>query len=119
MIYNKKDRKLYRYKKELLNRKIRQFNESNWWEWGRNYHDRKGMRIYVNCKTRNRYPFFVSKEEAYDGSVMALFPKDKFDLYRAAEQLNSIDWENLGFVCDGRFLFTQRSLENTPLEIAL
>jgi adenine-specific DNA-methyltransferase len=26
-----------------------------------------------------------------------------------------VDWEDLGFVCDGRFLFTQRSLEQTPL----
>ena len=32
-----------------------------------------------------------------------------------AEALNVVDWEDLGFVCDGRFLFAQRSLEQTPL----
>ncbi|MCK7501941.1 MAG: hypothetical protein MZW92_77240 [Comamonadaceae bacterium] len=26
-----------------------------------------------------------------------------------------MDWADLGFVCDGRYLFTQRSLENAPL----
>ena len=29
--------------------------------------------------------------------------------------LNEVDWHELGFVCDGRFLFTQRSLEQTLL----
>ena len=29
--------------------------------------------------------------------------------------LYGVDWADLGFVCDGRFLFTQRSLEQTPL----
>ena len=28
------------------------------------------------------------------------------------DRLNDIDWRELGFVCDRRFLFTQRSLEN-------
>jgi adenine-specific DNA-methyltransferase len=32
-----------------------------------------------------------------------------------AAALNAVDWADLGFVCDGRFLFTQRSLEQTPL----
>ncbi len=29
--------------------------------------------------------------------------------------LNDVDWGELGFVCDGRFLFAQRSLENALL----
>ena len=119
MIYNKKDRRLFKHKQELLNRKIRKFNDNNWWEWGRSYYEEKEMRIYVNCKTRNKKPFFASKTKAYDGSVLALFPKHKTDLYKVVEKLNKIDWERLGFVCGGRLLFTQRSLENTPLEIAL
>jgi adenine-specific DNA-methyltransferase len=32
-----------------------------------------------------------------------------------AAALNTVDWADLGFVCDGRFLFAQRSLEQTPL----
>ncbi|MQM30306.1 MAG: SAM-dependent methyltransferase, partial [Candidatus Accumulibacter phosphatis] len=37
------------------------------------------------------------------------------DVVALAAALNSVDWADLGFVCDGRFLFTQRSLEQTPL----
>lgn len=33
-----------------------------------------------------------------------------------ARKLNGVDWEELGFVCDGRFLFSQRSLENSMLD---
>jgi adenine-specific DNA-methyltransferase len=38
------------------------------------------------------------------------------DLALAADMLNDqVDWEELGFVCDGRFLFTQRTLQNCLL----
>jgi hypothetical protein len=37
-------------------------------------------------------------------------------LARAAELLNdAVDWQELGFVCDGRFLFSQRSLQTCML----
>ena len=29
--------------------------------------------------------------------------------------LNDVDWAELGFICDGRYMFTQRSLEQSPL----
>ncbi len=45
--------------------------------------------------------------------VLALFPRiPGMDLALATDMLNDqVDWEELGFVCDGRFLFTQRSLQ--------
>ena len=119
MIYNKKDKSLYKYKDTLLNRRIRKFSESNWWEWGRKYHKKEGERIYVNCKTRNPKPFFQSDIPAYDGSILALFPKKKVNLSRAVEKLNKMDWNEKGFICDGRFLFSQRSLQNAPVEFSL
>ena len=118
VIYNRLDRALLPHKPALLARKIRSFNESNWFEWGRKYCERTGPRLYVNAKTRRRQPFYVSEVAAYDGSVLALFPKPGIDVERAALQLNAIDWEQLGFVCDGRLLFTQRSLANAPVGIA-
>jgi adenine-specific DNA-methyltransferase len=36
-------------------------------------------------------------------------------LLEAAKVLNDVDWHSLGFVVDGRFIFSQRSLENCPL----
>lgn len=115
MIYNTNIRYLASHKAELMQRKIRKFDESNWWLWGRDYHKREGERIYVNCKTRNPRPFFASEHTAYDGSVLALFPKNGIDVAQAVEKLNKVDWESLGFVCDGRLLFSQKSLQNAPV----
>ena len=118
MIYNQKDKSLTPHKQSLINRKIRSFNESNWWEWGRKYCDRPGPRLYVNCKTRNLKPFFTHKSRAYDGSIMALFPKSPaMDMERAMDKLNQVNWPSLGFACDGRLLFSQRSLEKAPVEL--
>ena len=36
-------------------------------------------------------------------------------MHALAAALNTVDWADLGFICDGRFLFTQRSLERAPL----
>ena len=119
MIYNKKDRTLNKHKQILLQRKIRKFDESNWWEWGRKYHEKEGERIYVNCKTRNSNPFFQSDISAYDGSVLALFPKKKINLSKAVKKLNQTDWNQKGFLCGGRLIFSQRSLQNAPIELSL
>ena len=48
--------------------------------------------------------------------MLAIFPRDTAtDVHGLAAALNQVDWEDIGFVCDGRFLFTQRSLEQAPL----
>jgi len=119
MIYNKRCRYLEQYKNALLQRRVRNFDESNWWQWGRGYHHQQGERVYVNCKTRNAKPFFVSEAEAYDGSMLALFPKNGLSASKLADTLNRTNWDELGFVCDGRLLFTQKSLENAPIAAAL
>lgn len=109
---------LAEFKSQLKARKIKKFDEHNWWEWGRDYYKSKSPRIYVNSKTRNKKPFFLHHCNAYDGSVLAIFPRFEVDnatLQKICEMLNNVDWEELGFVCDGRFLFSQRSLENCLL----
>lgn len=117
MLYNVKHRSLIKHKQRLLARKIRRFDETNWWTWGRAYASRIGPRIYVNGKTRRERPFFVHSCEAYDGSVLALFPKvSGMDLDRAAQLLNdAVPWDELGFVVDGRRLFSQRTLDTLLL----
>jgi adenine-specific DNA-methyltransferase len=49
--------------------------------------------------------------------VLALFPRvPGMDMALAADLLNDqVDWAELGFICDGRFLFTQRTLQNCLL----
>lgn len=118
MYYNKKVKALEPFKDELINRKIRKFTEEDWFAWGRKYYESDENRIYVNGKTRNENPFFYHKCKAYDGSVLAIFPKFKATVAECktlARELNAVNWEELGFVCDGRFLFSQKSLENCIL----
>ena len=108
------------HRARLIGRRIRSFDESNWWQWGRGYHRSARPRVYVNNKTRRPQPFFVHCCPHYDGAVLAIFPHDPgVDVLALAEALNAVDWADLGFVCDGRFLFTQRSLEQTPLPASL
>lgn len=107
---------LERHKERLLARRIRSFDESNWWQWGRGYPQTDAPRVYVNGKTRRDRPFFIHPCCHFDGAVLAVFPKNpKVDLVAFRDALNEVAWNDLGFVCDGRFLFTQRSLENAPL----
>ena len=104
------------HKERLLARRIRSFDEFNWWQWGRGYYMSEQPRVYVNNKTRRARPFFVHDCPHYDGAVMAIFAHDAtVDVHALADALNAVDWDDLGFVCDGRFLFTQRSLEQCPL----
>ena len=100
----------------LLQRKVTKFDESNWWMWGRLHYRSTQPRVYVNGKTRVAKPFFVHPCRDYDGAVMAVFPRRAdVDIEAFRDALNAVDWGDLGFVCDGRFLFAQRSLENAPL----
>ena len=104
------------HKARLLQRKVTKFDESNWWMWGRLHHRSTQPRVYVNGKTRVAKPFFMHPCNDYDGAVMAVFPRRAdVDIEAFRDALNAVDWADLGFVCDGRFLFTQRSLENAPL----
>lgn len=118
MLYNVRHPALEAHKGLLLQRRVRGFDETNWWMWGRAFHDAPGVpRIYVNGRTRRTAPFFTHPCEAYDGSVLALFPRIAgMDLSRCIHLLNTaVPWPELGFVVDGRFVFTQRSLQTLLL----
>jgi adenine-specific DNA-methyltransferase len=107
---------LFPHKKRLISRGIRSFDESNWWQWGRGYPITAAPRAYVNGKTRQSQPFFLHECNNFDGAILAVFPHDKsIDMKEFCDALNRVEWDQLGFVCDGRFLFSQRSLENAPL----
>ena len=115
MFYNIRHDDLLKFKDKLINRKIKNFNENNWWQWGRGLYESNSDRIYVNCKTRENKPFFLNEHKYYDGSVLAIFPKVDIDLEKSTELLNNVDWNELGFKVGGRLCFTQKSLENIYL----
>ncbi|MFW6047248.1 MAG: Eco57I restriction-modification methylase domain-containing protein [Candidatus Woesearchaeota archaeon] len=107
---------LKRYKNRLINRKIRSFDESNWFEWGavRNLDvmSKEGYCIYVNSKTRESSPFFIEKIGYFDGSVLAIIPKKNLDLKYWVDRLNNSKKEFLeqGFLVGNKYQFSQKSL---------
>ena len=58
MLYNSYHKDLEQYKDILLSRKIKHFDNSNWYQWGRKYYISEEKRIYVNNKTRNKRILF-------------------------------------------------------------
>lgn len=115
MFFNIKHEDLLKHKDVLIKRKIKNFDESNWWKWGRGLYESEQERIYVNCKTRDLKPFFRHDGKYYDGSVLAIFPRKTINIEKAVKLLNDVDWNELGFKVGGRLCFTQKSLENTYL----
>ena len=120
MLYGIKHPHLDKHKEELLARRVKPFDESNWWQWGRAFPINLHPRIYVNGRTRKPEPFFLHDCHSFDGAILALFTKNqrmaRRELIECTRMLNKeIDWHELGFVCDGRFLFTQRSLQTCLL----
>ncbi len=105
---------LIQYKDKLLNRKIKSFNENNWWEWGRKIRHIDGPKIYVNNKTRDLKPFFTNESGWFDGSILALVPKETntYSIDELINLLNNNNWEEQGFKVGGRLIFGQRSLSS-------
>ena len=117
--YNIKNNYLLKHKAILINRKIGNFNENNWYKWGRNFFKSNEERIYVNCKTREKNPFFYHGCKNYDGSVLAIFSKNKINKSQILQLiifLNSIDWNRKGLKAGERFIFSQNSLLNAFLD---
>lgn len=104
------------YKKELLARKGSKFTEDNWWEWVRKPKKETKQKIFVNCKTRDSKPFFTAEGDYWDGSLLALIPKDNLDVNSYVDKLNNTNWEKQGFKVGGRLIFTQKSLLNASID---
>ena len=67
----------------------------------------------MNAKTRIDNPFFVHQCDNYDGSILAIFPKDKsVNISKAASVFNRIDWGMFSMKVGSRYMFKQRLLEN-------
>lgn len=115
MFYNIKHPDLEKFRDKLISRKIKKFDQNNWWQWGRGLYESNSNRIYVNCKTRDNSPFFLNECKYYDGSVLAIFPRIDINIELAVDLLNNVDWNELGFKVGGRLCFTQKSLENACL----
>ncbi len=111
---------LKNHKDYLLNRKIREFDQHNWYEWGapRNIFFMKQLKgnecIYVNCKTRSKLPFYKDKVDYFDGSVLCLFPKENLNLDHYVDLLNNANFlfKLQGLLVGTRYAFSQKTLTN-------
>jgi adenine-specific DNA-methyltransferase len=116
------------HKEQLINRKIKSFNEDNWWKYGavrnKNAMTSNTNRIYVPEKTRIANPFFVgSPNEMYCGSLLGLFPNKKgINLERAVTFLNSETFksrlETFFIKTTNKYTFTPSILGKIPLYLS-
>lgn len=113
---------LLKHKDELIKRKVKKFNENNWFEWG-------GLRnitkmivgpgenkecIYINGLTRNEKIAFKGEITFFGGQLIMLRPKKNLNLNldKIVEYLNSDEYKQ-NFVFCGRFKIGQRQLLNS------
>lgn len=109
---------LLKHKNVLINRKIKTFNENNWFEWGapRNIMTIKNNIgkdcIYIYNLTRKADVSFVGKINYFGGSLIMLKPKKKYNLNNIVSYLNSDNFKK-NFIFSGRFKIGHRQISNS------
>jgi adenine-specific DNA-methyltransferase len=105
-------------KTKLLSRRIKTFNENNWYQWGcprniRFMEENKGKDcIYATTLTRKLPVFKKGIVEKFDGSVLCLLPKnDKVNIDKVLTYLNSQEFLTT-FLFSGRYKIGQKSLSD-------
>ena len=111
---------LLQHKKQLIDRKIRKFNEENWFEWGAprnistmNKHLGKDC-IYIYNLTRNSKVAFKGNVSYFGGSLLILIPKQPCDLENVLAYLNSNTFKD-NFMFSGRFKIGHRQISNSHI----
>jgi len=109
---------LLEHKNELITRKIRKFNQNNWFEWGalRNITTIKNNIgeecIYIYNLTRKTNVSFLGKINYFGGGLIMLKPKKHCDLLRIISYINS-DLFKHNFMFSGRFKIGHRQICNS------
>lgn len=109
---------LFDHKKTLIERKIRKFNETNWFEWGapRNITTINANRgkecIYIYNLTRKHNVSFVGEVNYFGGGLIMLKPKKKCDLNNIVSYINSNTFKD-NFIFSGRFKIGHRQISNS------
>jgi adenine-specific DNA-methyltransferase len=107
-------------KSVLLERKIRKFNENNWFEWGapRNMTTiQKSLGkpcIFVRNMTRNQEVAFMDKVQNFGGTLLCLIPKEEMteaELKKIVSFLNTKDLQK-DYMYSGRFKIGHKQVCN-------
>jgi adenine-specific DNA-methyltransferase len=109
---------LLQYKKELIERRIRKFNENNWFEWGAprnistiNTNLCKDC-IYIYNLTRKANVAFLGKVNYFGGGLIMLKPKKNCNLSNIVSYINSNSFKD-NFMFSGRFKIGHRQISNS------
>ena len=109
---------LLKFKKELIERKIRKFNENNWFEWGaprniKTINNNMGKEcIYIYNLTRKSNIAFIGKVNYFGGGLLILIPKNPCNLYNIVSYINSDKFKN-NFIFSGRVKIVHRQICNS------
>ena len=111
-------------KNKLMDRRIKKFNENNWFEWGapRNIktieNNLNKECIYMYNLSRNKDVAFIDKVQYFGGNLLILLPKNnkKLDLQKFINIFNSDDFKN-NYMYSGRFKIGHRQLCNHLIDI--
>lgn len=105
------------HKQTLIDRKMRNFTDKNWFEWGalRNYGrinaDMGKTCIYVSNLTRATQVAFVGKVQYFGGSLIMMIPKRNVDIHAVVDYINSDNFKN-NYMYAGRFKIGHKQLCN-------
>lgn len=109
-------------KKLLISRKIKKFNELNWFQWGapRNIkimeENKNKDCIYVKNLTREKKVAFKSKVMYFGGSLLMLLPKEEdLDLDKIVKILNNEETKK-NYMYANRFKIGHRQLSSLLIE---
>ena len=112
---------LFSHKDELIKRKIKNFNESNWYQWGapRNIHimEKKETNcIYVKNLTRDNKIAFKGKVMYFGGALLIMIPKKNVNIEKVIEFLNSDEFKK-NYIYSGRFKIGHKQLSKAYIPI--
>lgn len=109
---------LLHHKEDLLQRKIKKFNENNWFKWGasrniKTINDNIGEEcIYIYNLTRKLKVCFLGNINYFGGGLIMLKPKKKYNLDNIINYINSDCFKN-NFIFSGRFKIGHRQISNS------
>ena len=108
---------LLTHKKDLIKRRIKKYNENNWFEWGAPRNIKKMIEykgdkcIYILPLTREKNIAFIGKVDYFGGLIM-MRPTKKCNLKKIVDYLNSESFKN-NYMYSGRFKIGHRQLSNS------
>ena len=114
------DEHLLENKTHLMNRKIKKFNETNWFEWGaprniRMIEEKEGHPcIYMKNLTRDETVAFRGTVGYFGGKLLCIVPHVEVDLDEIVRFFNSQEFRK-NYMYAGRFKIGHRQLANAIL----